>query len=348
MHYFQVEDNCENDENQVKGYVPDSLDLEENQLSAENTKFENLKQGNDLNTMTPGVASLQKNTRKRARKATEKPHEEQTEKRGLSVNGTDFIPERFSKVSYEQTCDNKRDSSNQGKTNRRGKKACFNTTSKPTPQTARALSDISGIISNGEAKMVNDSPASPCKQEREKDYNLKISKKSQRKRSGKQKLDNLQKIVEDSSSMQNCNNENAGCLSSTLSLQMDNNGKPFSRRQIKISSGRKSKSCNRELRNNKRLKVSSDCISQQAHGEETQPTVRNYQHPESGALSESLKEKHRPLTDEVVLRKCKTHIKKFQCAFCLSSEESEVKMLVSLLSITPYNFAPLNYFTTLC
>ncbi|XP_028759187.1 protein BREAST CANCER SUSCEPTIBILITY 1 homolog isoform X1 [Neltuma alba] len=275
---MQVEDTGEVDENQVKDYVPDSLELEANKLGADNTEFESLKQGNDLNTKTPGAASLQKKSRKRGRKATEKPQKEQTEKNGASVNGTDFIPERLPKVSHEQTWDNKRDSSNQGRTNRRGK------------------------------------------QEHEKNYNVKNSKKSQGRRAGKQKLDNLQKIVEDPSSMQNRNNEHAGHQLS--SLQMDNNGKPFSSRQIEISSGRKSNSCNRGLRNNKRLKVSSDCISQQAHDEETQPTERIHQHPESGVLSESFKEKHHPGTD-VVLRKCETHIKKFQCAFCLSSEESE-------------------------
>ncbi|KAK4254598.1 hypothetical protein QN277_009956 [Acacia crassicarpa] len=320
---MQVEDTGEADKNQVKDYVPDSLDLEENQLSAENTKFENMKEGTDLNTVTPGVASLQKNTRKRGRKATKKPQEEQTEKHGVSINGTDFVPERLSKDSHEQTWDNKPDSSNQGRTNRRSKKTRFNTTSKPTPQTARALSDISGIIVNREGKMVNDSPASPCNQEHDKDYNLKNSKKSQRKGSEKQKLDNVRNIVEDSSSIQNFNNEYAGFQSPSLSLQMDNNGKPFSSRQIEISYGRKSKSCYRELKNNKRLKGASDCISQQAHGEEIQPAERIHQNPESGALSESLKEKHRPGTDQVVLRKCETHNKKFECAFCLSSEESE-------------------------
>lgn len=287
-----------------------------------------MKQGNDLNTMTPGVASLQKNTRKRGRKATEKSQKEQTGKHEVSVNGTDSIPERLlSEDSNEQTWDDKPDSSHKGKTNRRGKKARFNTTSKPTPQTAQALSGISGIISNGEAKKVNDPPASPCKQEPKKDCNLKNSEKSQRKMPGKQKLDNLQKTVEDSSAMQNCNNECAGIQPSVLSLHVDINGKPFNSRQIETSSGRKSQSRNRELRNNERLEVSSDCISQQAHAEQAQPTEVIHQHPESRPLSKPLKEKHSPLTDEVVLRKCETHAKKFQCSFCLSSEESEVKRL---------------------
>lgn len=316
----QVEDTGEVDENQAKGYVADSLDLEANPLSAENTKFENLEQGNALNMMVPGVASSRKNAKKRGRKATENPWKVQTEKHGVSIEGTDLIPERLSKASHEQIWDNKHNSSHLGKTNKRGKKVCCDTSSKETPQTAQALSDISGIIGNWGTKMVNDSPG---KQEHLKDSNLKNCKKSQRKRSGKQRLDNLQKKVEDSSSMQQHNNEYAGCPSSNSSLQMDNNGKSSNMRQKETSSVRKSESYNRELRNNKRLKVSSACISQQAHGEETQPPKRIHQHPESGALSESLKEKQRPRTDEVVLRKCGTHIKKFQCAFCLSSEESE-------------------------
>lgn len=349
MCYLQVADTGEVDQNEGRDFVADSLDLEANQLSTEEKKHENSKQGNGMTDMLPpSVAYPQKKSRKRGRKATQKKsRNHQAEKQRNSTNNFDVDSERLLKVNQEQTWDNKNYSSNLGKTNKRGKKVFFSTSSKTTPHTAQAPSNISGILSNGEEKMVNESPASPCKQEHEKNFNLKNSRKSQRKMSGKQKLGNVHNIVEESSPMQNHNNEYAGSPSFISSFQMDNNGKASDSKQNESSSARKSKSYNTELRSNKKLKLSSDGISRHTNGEETQPTERTHRNPDSGALNDSSKEKQCSWKDEVVLRKCESHIKRPQCAFCLSSEESEVRLLVCLLAITPYNYSPLSYFPTL-
>ncbi|KAF7842918.1 protein BREAST CANCER SUSCEPTIBILITY 1-like protein isoform X1 [Senna tora] len=196
---------------------------------------------------------------------------------------------------------------------RKGRKA---TEKARKEHTAPALPSISEILSNGEGKRVMDSTASPREQERERDFNLKNSRKSQRKRSGKQKLDNVQNVVEESSPMQNLN-ESSGSPLLISSLQMDINGKASNSRQNESSSVRKSKSYNKELKSSKKLKLSSDCISQHTHSEEAQPI------PDSEVLNDSSKERHCSWKDEVVLQKCKTRMKEIQCAFCLSSEESE-------------------------
>nr|KYP45159.1 Protein BREAST CANCER SUSCEPTIBILITY 1 isogeny [Cajanus cajan] len=86
-------------------------------------------------------------------------------------------------------------------------------------------------------------------------------------------------------------NEFAGSASSIFSLQTDHNGKTSSnRKQSKKKFSRKSMSCSPEVRN----------------------------------LNNTSKEKHCSLMDETFLKKCGSHVKKYQCVFCHSSEESEV------------------------
>lgn len=323
--HFQVADTGEVHETEVKDFVEDSLDMEANQLSAKNTDIENSKQGNGLiDVFPPNVAYPEKKSRKRGRKATGKAQKEQIEKDGDLNNGTNVDLEGLSKVNQQQTWDNRHNSSTLVKTNKRGKKVYFSTSSEPAPCTAPVLPNIPGILSNGEAKRVAESPASPCKQEH--DLNLKYSRKSQRKRSRKEAVDNVQTVVEGSTPKQN-QNESSDCTLFNPSLQMDINGKSSNSRQSERSFARKSKSCNSESTSSKKLKHSSDCFSLHTHVEETQPTEKINCNPDLGGLNDSSREEQHSLKTEVALRKCQNHIKKIQCCFCLSSEESEVRNL---------------------
>ncbi|KAJ1414202.1 Zinc finger, RING-type [Sesbania bispinosa] len=330
---MQVEDTCESDENREE-FVAASRGLKTNQLSAAagNTIFENSREGNKLADVLPSVSSPQlrssddlngkKKSTKRVRKTKDKARKEKIGEQNDQINGMDVDSNISLKVIKEQASDYKRKSSYLGKTNRRGKRVCFNTSTNATPQPACPVSNVLGVLTSDEMKMAKKSRTSPCIQENEKHCPQKIAGKSQMKRSGKQKLD-VQDLAEGLSSMQNQTNEFAGSASSILSLQMDNNGKASNSRQSKSNLSSKTMSCNRELRTAKRSKLSSDCISNAISGEEIQPNESIQQGPNGGALNDKSKEKHCHLVDEPVLRKCESHVKKYQCAFCLSSEESE-------------------------
>ncbi|XP_061370046.1 protein BREAST CANCER SUSCEPTIBILITY 1 homolog [Gastrolobium bilobum] len=333
---MQVVDAGEIDENHEE-LVADSQELKTNQSSAfaDKGKTENPKEGNRLadvfppSVFSPQIISyddlngIQKST-KRRRKASEKARQEQIVEQNDPIDGMNVDLNISLRGNQEQARDYKHKSSNLGKTNRRGKRVCFNTSKNLTPQTACTVSNVLGVLSNDEVNMAKNSHTSPCKQESGKHCPQDIAGKSQINRSGKQKLDYVQDVAKDLSSMQDQANEFAGSTSSFLSLQANNDVKASNSRQSKNNFSRKSISCSRELRSTKMLKLSSDCISTTKNSDGVQPNESRQRGPDVRALNNPSKEKHCPLVDEPVLRKCESHVKMYQCAFCLSSEESKV------------------------
>lgn len=323
---MQVEDTVDIDENKEE-LVAVSQELETNQSSADayNTKFENPKDGNQLADDLNGM----KKSTKRCRKAREKARQEKIREQKNQIDGMDIDSNISLKVIEEQSSDHEYKASDLGKSNRRGKRICFDTSTNLTPQTACTVSNILGVKSNGETKMAKKSYTSASKQENEKHCPQEIAGKSQVRRSGtgKQKLVNVHDPAEDLSSMQNQTNEFAGSASSILSLQMDNNRNISNSGQRKRKLSRKSMPCSGELRRTKKSKkLSADCISETKNDEEIQPFESIRGGTDVRALNDTSKEKRCPLMDKPVLRECESHVKKYQCAFCLSSEESEVKL----------------------
>ncbi|XP_027338663.1 protein BREAST CANCER SUSCEPTIBILITY 1 homolog [Abrus precatorius] len=329
---IQVMDTAEIDDNR-EGMVAASQDLEANNSSADagNITFENFKEGNRLVDVLPlGVSTqirssddlnvIKKSTR-RNRKGREKTKLEQIGKQKNSIDQMDSDSNISLKVTGEQALDYNNRPSNLRKTNRRGKRVCFNTSTSQTPLTACTVSNVLGVLSNDEMQMAKSSCTSTCEQENGKHCPEEIGGKRQKKRSGKQKMDyvHVQDLAEDLSSLQNQTNEFAGSASSIFSLQMDKNGKTSNSRQSKSKFSRKSVSCGKDLRTSKRSKLSSHCIFKAKDCEEIQPDESICQAPDNYMS----KEKYCPLMDETFLKKCENHVKKYQCVFCLSAEESE-------------------------
>ncbi|TKY71943.1 BREAST CANCER SUSCEPTIBILITY 1-like [Spatholobus suberectus] len=317
---MQVRDTYEDDDNQEE-LVAASQELDANQPSADadNIKFENPKEGNRTADVLPPRVSPPirssddlngiKKSRKRTRKGRGKIRQQQIGEPKNSIDGMHVDPNISLEITREQASDYKNKSSNLGKASGRGKRVCFNTSTIPTPITASTVPNTLGALSIGEMKMAKNLYTSPCKHENEKYCPQEIAGKSQMKISGKQNMDQT--------------NDFAGSASSILSLQTDNNGKTSNSKQCKSKFSRKSMSCSKELRTTKRPKLSSDCISNTKNSEEILPNESIHQGPDVRDLNDASKEKHCPLLDKTVLRKCESHVKKYQCVFCLSSEESE-------------------------
>ncbi|KAK7303081.1 hypothetical protein RJT34_13980 [Clitoria ternatea] len=327
---MQVMDTYE-DENQEE-LVSASQELEANQLiaDADYLKFENPKEGNRLANVLPlSVSPTQirssddqngiKKSTKRKRKDRAKTRQEQIGEEKNSFHGMNADSNISLKITRGRSLDHKHKSSNLEKTNGRAKRVCFNssTSTNTTPETACAVSNTLGVLSHCELKTAKNSD------ENEKHYPQKISRKSQMKRSVKQKMEYVQNLAEDSSRKQNLTNEFDGSGSSIFSLQVDNNGKNSDSRQIKNKFSRKSKSCSKELRSTKRSKFSSDYISTTENGEQFLPNESFHQGPDVGALTDTTSKEKPSLMNETVFRKCESNVKKYGCVFCHSSEESE-------------------------
>eukprot|EP00256_Glycine_max_P045334 XP_006597513.2 protein BREAST CANCER SUSCEPTIBILITY 1 homolog isoform X1 [Glycine max] len=314
---LQVMDTYEDDENQEE-LVASSLELAENQprVDAGNMKFDNPKEGNIMADVLPPSVSPQirstddlngmKKSTKRRRKGRDKNKQEHIGEPKNSIDEMHVDSYISLEVTQEQALDK---SSNPRKDSRRDKRVCFNTSTIPTPITACTVPNTLGVQSIGEMKKAKNTDISPLKQENEKHHAQEISGKSRMKRSGKQNVSQT--------------NEFAGSDSSIFSLQTDNNGKDSNSRQCKSKYSRKSMSCSKELKATKRQKLSSDCISKTKNVEEILPIESIHQGPDVRDLNDTSKEKHCPLMDQTALRKCESHVTKYQCIFCLSSEESE-------------------------
>ncbi|KAJ7969045.1 Protein BREAST CANCER SUSCEPTIBILITY 1 like [Quillaja saponaria] len=97
----------------------------------------------------------------------------------------------------------------------------------------------------------------------------------------------------------------------------------FDSRKEGVKLSRKSPSCNRESTSEKKLKLSSDCNSKNKNVKEIQTSEKAEGNSDVSRVDDSSGDMQCSLMDKVALQKCKTHNKKFQCAFCHSSEESE-------------------------
>ncbi|OIW14030.1 hypothetical protein TanjilG_11375 [Lupinus angustifolius] len=324
---MQVEDTCEIDENQ-EDFVALAQELEKNWPSADadNSKFENTKEGNGLDNKLPQTVASQiissddqngiKESAKRGRKARGKARQGKTGEQRDPVNGMDASSNISSKVNLEKALDHKHDCSKLGKNNRTAKRVSFSTL---TNQTACTVSNI--LVPSREVEMVNNSP---CNEEIEKNGPHDIGEKIKRKRSGKRKSNNVQDLPEELSPVQNKTNEFADYVSSVLIPEMDDKGKASNNRQNKSNSTSNFMSCNRELRSTKKLKLSSDGIIVTTNVTEIQPNASHQQIPHAKALNDTSKEMQCPLMNQPVLQKCESHVKRCQCVFCFSSEETEV------------------------
>ncbi|KAM4112341.1 hypothetical protein ACJW30_05G133100 [Castanea mollissima] len=220
----------------------------------------------------------------------------------------------------EPTHDNK-DGLKLDETRKRRKKTCFGTSAiKATPKNVHAVSVGTETLKHGKESMATETPASLGKKEgSDENSTLKNARKGRKKidcliRSEKRKLDSVKdNMLEEISKIENHKNEHKIPELAPVS-----------------------KSGDRELRSRKKMKASADGIlkddlvddSQKGHtfvsAKETQMSEKILCNPDVKVQDDSsVVQKLPSRINEVVLRKCETVSKKFQCAFCLSSEESE-------------------------
>ena len=213
-------------------------------------------------------------------------------------------------------------------TRKRRKKTCFGTSAiKATPKNVHAVSVGTETLKHGKESMATETPASLGKKEgSDENSTLKNARKGRKKidcliRSEKQKLDSVKdNMLEEISKIENHKNEHKIPELAPVS-----------------------KSGDRELRSRKKMKTSADGIlkddlvndSQKGHtyvsAKETQMSEKTLCNPDVKVQDDSsVVQKLPSRINEVVLRKCETVSKKFQCAFCLSSEESEVSCTPSI------------------
>lgn len=308
---------------------------QEHQSSADaySTQFAN-PNGNQLaNTLPPGMSSQikssddlngKKKSTKRSRKAREKYRQDHIRELNCQSDVMNMDSNITSKAIEEQSLDHKTKALNLKKSSGRAKRVCFVTSADSTSQNACTVSNILGVQNNNERKMIKNSYASSSKQDNEMLCPKKIAGKSQVKGSGKQRLDVVWDPPEDLTSMQNQCKELTGSASSSLSPQMDNNNTTNTRKR-KNSLSKKSMPCSTERKSTKKSKPSPELISRAKDDEEIKPDDSIKEVTDVSVLKDSLKEKQCHLTDQPVLRKCVSHAKGYQCAFCLLSEETEVK-----------------------
>ncbi|GAU35897.1 hypothetical protein TSUD_383890 [Trifolium subterraneum] len=318
---MQVEDTFENDEN-IEELVAGS---QEHRLSADgyNINFEN-PIGNQLADVLPQGMSSQirssddlngkKKTTKRGRKAREKSKEDNIREQKSQNDEMNLDSNIKLKDIEDQSLDNKHRGSNLKKSNKKGKKVSFVTSTDSTPHTASTVSNISGVRSNGRRAAAKNSYTTASKQDNEI-HSQKIARK--------QRLDVVHEPPENLTLVQNQCKELAGSASSTLGLQMDNSRKDANTGKRKRSLSRNSMPCSKERKSTKKSKISPEFISRTKNDEAIKPNESIKQGTDVRPSNDSAKEKQCHLMDQPVLRKCVNHVKDYQCAFCLSSEESE-------------------------
>ncbi|MED6120380.1 hypothetical protein PIB30_020394 [Stylosanthes scabra] len=289
---------------------------------AENKELQNPQEGTRLpDVLQPSATSLFRSSGdingtkkyKRGKKTEKKSMQEQIAVQDL-IEGINVDSNRSLEIHEDQSPD-KQQASNQGMTNRNCRRVCFDTCT---------VSNISVVLGNDEVNNAKDSYISRSQKETEKLACQKIPGKCQTERSRKKKPNYEQHQAEELSCMQNqVDDELAGSTSSMLSQQTEKNGKISNKRQIKGKVSRKSISRVSELRSTKKLKLSTDFISQTKAGEEIQPNQSTQRSPDVNVLDDTSKEKHSTLMHAPVLQNCESHAEKYQCVFCHSSEESE-------------------------
>ncbi|KAB1222787.1 hypothetical protein CJ030_MR2G022278 [Morella rubra] len=245
------------------------------------------------------------------------------------------------KFIQEQNCDN---GDNVGKTSKRSKKTHFGTSvSKPALEDVQAVSAGTEALNYSEGNVVTEtSPSVGKKEGSDEDFTLKKVGKRCKKidcsvRSEKRKLDpEKDKMYKEISKRQKQKNEDAIPELAPQSVCMaDNRRKGSDLRQNLNKPGKQTKSSDQEL-SKKKLKVLSVGILQQALVNDMR-VGQTYVPAKEPQLNEGIQgksdvnvqddssvvQKLPRLINRVVLQKCETISNKFQCAFCLSSQESE-------------------------
>ncbi|KAI5447564.1 protein BREAST CANCER SUSCEPTIBILITY 1 homolog [Lathyrus oleraceus] len=323
----QVEDAVEIDE--IDEELVAASQVHQSSADAYNTQFVN-PNGNQLaNTLPPGMSSQNRSSddlngknksTKRSRKAREKYRQDHIRELNCQndvINMDSNITSKANKAS------------NLKKASGRAKKVCFVTSADSTSQNGCTVSNILGVQNNAEMRMNKNSNASSSKQDNEMLCPKKTVGKSQVKRSGKERLDVVHDQPEDLTSVQNQCKELAGPASSSLSPLMGNNRNTNNTKKRKNSLSKKSMPCSTERKSTtKKSKPSPELISRTEDDKEIKPNESSKKVTDVRALNDSLKEKQCHLTDQPVFRKCVSHAKTYQCAFCLLSEESEASGMI--------------------
>jgi BRCA1-associated RING domain protein 1 len=241
----------------------------------------------------------------------------------------------------EQTLD---DNYSLDKTSKRSKKSHIGTSAtKPTPKSV-----------HGDESAVIETPLSLGEKEGNNEvFTLKKAGKRHKKidcsvRSEKRKLDSLKNnVLKDIVKTRNQKDEDTNTKLEPLSIAMADYKKVSGFRQKPSKPGKETKLRGQELRSRKKSKVSSDGILKDKLVNDIQEG-HTYVPARKTQLNEKVQgkfdvkvqddssavQKLPSLMNKVVLQKCGIISNKFQCAFCLSSEESEVSSLTLLISST--------------
>lgn len=320
-------------------------------LRSANSKCRNSKQGSGTEDMvlpngatyrTEGRNNLiggnKSNKSGRIRKASERA--QKCAKRHIDSDFGIYVDLNEASENFLQqvSCNNE----SVGKTSIRGKKIGYGTSAtKPTPESAHTVSLETETLSH-ENVVTETSPSFGKKEGKDKSYTSKKAGKRPEKincsvRSGKRKLDSVKDtMLEEVPSIQKRKTEDAIPTLAPLSIPRAEN-KEASDYTHKLSKhAKETKSCDRELRSKNKLKVSDsiwkdDLVNDIRESPTCVPACETQLNEKIQGKSDfkvqddiSVMPKLPSPINEVVLQKCETISNKFQCAFCLSSEESEV------------------------
>ncbi|CAN6689452.1 unnamed protein product [Malus baccata var. baccata] len=255
------------------------------------------------------------------------------------------VTSKGSEVFYEeQACEN--NGGSLAKTRKRSKKEHSSVVTKPTSENVHVLSTRADSRINGDENRVTESPTSIGKNAGSDELSSKnagnIYKEVNDKnkidrpvRSKKQTMVSMKKtMLEDVSEIQKQANKDTPTELSPTNLPTDDNQKASESRNKSRKLARKAKSGDRELKSKKKLKASSDGNSKDDTSVEIGEGHGNV-NENGNETAEKSKDNHNVITDQspvqkllsftknVVLKRCEAVPSNIQCAFCLSSEESE-------------------------
>jgi BRCA1-associated RING domain protein 1 len=362
-----VEEINEIQENELEAALQDVTTNEE--PSTKNEKYKNSKQGSGTpdvvlpNLSSPRtedsndqIGSNKSNKSGKIRKASERA-KKKCPKRHTDSDFEIYVDLNKASENFiqEQTLDNKYSLDNTSKRSKRSRNGTSAT--KPTPKNIHAVSVGTETLNHGGGSAVIETPLSLGKKEVNNEvFSLKKAGKRYKKidssvRSEKRKLDSLKdNVLKESVKTQNQKDLDTNPELAPLSIAMADYKKASDFGQKPSKPGKETKSRGQELRSRKKLRVSSDAILndelvnniQEGHtcdpARETQ-LIEKVQGKSVVKVQDdsSVVQKLPSLMNNVVLQKCGTISNKFQCAFCLSSEESEVS-LTPLIFFFPHDF----------
>jgi BRCA1-associated RING domain protein 1 len=337
--------------------------------STKNEKYKNSKQGSGTpdvvlpNLSSPRtedsndqIGSNKSNKSGKIRKASERA-KKKCPKRHTDSDFEIYVDLNKASENFiqEQTLDNNYSLDNTSKRSKRSRNGTSAT--KPTPKNIHAVSVGTETLNHGGGSAVIETPLSLGKKEVNNEvFSLKKAGKRYKKidssvRSEKRKLDSLKdNVLKESVKTQNQKDLDTNPELAPLSIAMADYKKASDFGQKPSKPGKETKSRGQELRSRKKLRVSSDAILndelvnniQEGHtcdpARETQ-LIEKVQGKSVVKVQDdsSVVQKLPSLMNNVVLQKCGTISNKFQCAFCLSSEESEVS-LTPLIFFFPHDF----------